>query len=152
MEERIRRFEARDAIPVADLWHRAGRATYTYLPSWQAFERDHARAVFRDVIASSCEIWVGETDGEAVAYLALNGSYVDRLYVDPPMHGQGWGARLLDHAKRLHPAGLTLHTHRENHRARAFYERHGFVVTGFGVSPPPESAPDVAYRWAPGRS
>ena len=30
-----------------------------------------------------------------------------------------------------------------------FYERRGFVATRFGVSPAPESEPDVQYEWKP---
>jgi len=33
--------------------------------------------------------------------------------------------------------------------ARAFYEKQGFVAVRFGQSLPPESAPDVEYRWRP---
>jgi hypothetical protein len=29
------------------------------------------------------------------------------------------------------------------------YEKHGFKAVKFGLSPPPESAPDVEYRWRP---
>jgi hypothetical protein len=34
-------------------------------------------------------------------------------------------------------------------RARSFYERRGFRAVQFGVSPPPESEPDVRYAWDP---
>jgi ribosomal protein S18 acetylase RimI-like enzyme len=54
---------------------------------------------------------------------------------------------LLDRAKELAPDGLTLFTHQGNERARAFYERRGFRAVAFGVSPPPESEPDVKYAW-----
>jgi hypothetical protein len=47
------------------------------------------------------------------------------------------------------PSGLELRTHQENHAARALYEKQGFVAVGFGLSPPPESAPDVEYHWRP---
>ena len=84
-----------------------------------------------------------------VAFLAMRSSYIDRLYVDPARQRRGWGTRLLEHARALSPRGLELHTHVENHVARALYEKHGFVAVRFGVSPPPESAPDVEYHWRP---
>lgn len=84
-----------------------------------------------------------------MAYLAMNGSYIDRLYVDPTEWRRGWGSRLLSFAKRLCPAGLDLCTHQENYPGRAFYEKHGFKAVRFGISPPPECAPDVEYRWRP---
>jgi ribosomal protein S18 acetylase RimI-like enzyme len=150
MTEPIRRYVPSDEADVAGVWHRAGRAAYPFLPTWQAFPLEQARAVFRDVIVPGANLWVGVRNQRAVAYLALRGSYIDRLYVDPPEQRKGWGARLLAHAKALCPDGLELHTHQENHGARAFYERHGFVAVRFGISPPPESAPDVEYHWRPG--
>jgi hypothetical protein len=52
-------------------------------------------------------------------------------------------------ARELSPRGLRLFTHQANAKARAFYEKEGFRVVRFGTSPPPESAPDVEYAWAP---
>jgi ribosomal protein S18 acetylase RimI-like enzyme len=147
----IRPFHADDEGAVVGVWHRSGQAAYTYLPTWQAFTLDEAATVFRDVIRAHCRLWVGTLDEHVVAYLALKGDYLDRLYVDPGQWHQGWGARLVVFAKHLSPSGLRLHTHQENRAARRLYETHGFTAVRFGVSPPPESAPDVEYRWTPPR-
>ena len=77
----------------------------------------------------------------------MNGSYIDRMYVDPSEWRTGWGTRLVEFAKNLFPDGLELHTHQQNAVARAFYERHGFTAVKFSMSPPPECAPDVEYHW-----
>jgi GNAT superfamily N-acetyltransferase len=145
----IRRFVAADVADTVAVWHRAGLAAYTYLPTWQAFTLDAARTVFREHVLPRCAIWVGTLDGRVVAYLAMNGSYVDRLYVDPSEWRKGWGTRFVEFAKQVSPAGLELHTHVENVAARALYERHGFEAVKFGISPAPESAPDVEYHWRP---
>ncbi len=29
----------------------------------------------------------------------------------------------------------------------AFYEKNGFIAEKYGISPPPESEPDVEYHW-----
>jgi ribosomal protein S18 acetylase RimI-like enzyme len=79
----------------------------------------------------------------------MDGSYIFRMYVDPADWRKGWGARLIDFAKRRSPGGLELHTHLENHAARRLYEKHGFTAVKFGMSPPPESAADVEYHWRP---
>ncbi len=147
--EVIRPYQPADEAAVVDVWHSSGRAAYRFLPTWQAFTLEHAREVFRNVIAPRCELWVGTHGEQVVAYLALQGSYIDRLYVAPIYQRQGWGSRLLAHAKSLRPDGLELHTHLENYPARALYEQHGFVAVQFGISPPPESAPDVEYHWRP---
>lgn len=145
----IRQFRAADEAEVAAVWHRAGLAAYTYLPTWQALTLETARLVFREVILPPNAIWVGMLDERIVAYMAINGSYLDRLYVDPCEWRKGWGARFVNLAKQLSPGGLELHTHQENHAARALYEKHGFRAVKFGTSPPPESAPDVEFHWRP---
>src|SRR5262245_49371111 len=145
----VREFRPGDEAEVVAVWHRAGIAAYPYLPTWQAFTLEQARGVFERVIKPHCSIWVATRDERVVAYLAMKGSYVDRLYVDPRIWRHGWGTRLLDLAKRVSPRGLELHTHQENLAGRAFYERHGFRAVKFGLSPPPESAPDVEYHWRP---
>jgi len=145
----IRSFEDRDEAAVIGVWHRAGLASYTFLPTWQALTLERAGEIFRNVIRPRCDIWVATRDERVVAYLALRGSYLERLFVDPSEWRKGWGTRLIDIAKTLSPSGLELHTHQENHAARALYEKHGFGAVKFGVSPPPESAPDVEYHWRP---
>ena len=112
-------------------------------------ELDEAKAIqiFRDVIVKNCDVWVYETAGTICGYLAMKGSYIDRLYVDPAHQRSGIGTELIRHAKALFPQGLELHTHQQNHRARAFYEKLGFLPVKFGVSPPPEALPDVEYHW-----
>jgi GNAT superfamily N-acetyltransferase len=139
----VRPFEAGDESAVVGVWYRSGRAAYTFLPTWQAFTVENAHAVFRNVIRPKCDIWVGTLDQTVAAYLAMNGSYIDRMYVDPLEWRKGWGARLVALAKELSPDGLELHTHQENHAARALYEKQEFVAFRFGLSPPPESAPYV---------
>jgi GNAT superfamily N-acetyltransferase len=145
----IRPFHPDDLEATAALWHRSGLAAYPYLPMFQALTAEHALDIFRDRIAAHCRLWVGTEKGRIVAYMALDGSLIDRLYVDPSAWRQGWGTRLLALAKSLHPTGLELFTHQENHAARALYEREGFVAVAFGLSPAPESVPDVTYHWRP---
>ena len=146
---RIRKFRDTDEADVVEVWYRSGMAAYTYLPTWQAMTLEQARWVWTNIIRPKCTIWVGTLDEQSVAYLAMSGSYIDRLYVDPAEWRKGWGTRFVNLAKQLSPQGLELHTHVENLAARALYERHGFKAVRFGTSPPPESAPDVEYHWRP---
>jgi GNAT superfamily N-acetyltransferase len=145
----IRPFEDGDEAAVVAVWYRSGRAAYQFLPSWQALTLEQADEIFREVIRPRCDIWVGTRNGQVVAFLAMAGSYIDRMYVDPVEWRKGWGTRLALFAKTLHPDGLELHTHQENHAARQLYEKHGFRAVEFGLSPPPERAPDVEYHWRP---
>lgn len=150
MQPIIRPYEPADEAAVVGVWHRAGLATYTFLPIWQTLTLDAAAEIFRRAVLSHCQLWVGVDGGAIVAFMAMDGSLLDRMYVDPRYWRQGWGTELMELAKQLNPAGLELYTHVENHGARRFYEKHGFRAVKFGVSPPPESAPDVEYHWRPG--
>ena len=145
----IRRFRDSDKDEVVGVWYRSGKAAYTFLPTWQALTLEQAYWVFENIIRPKCKIWVGILDEHIVAYLAMNESFIDRLYVDPPEWHKGWGSQLITLAKKLSPSGLELYTHQENYGARVFYEHHGFKPVKFGTSPPPESAPDVEYHWRP---
>jgi len=104
---------------------------------------------FRNVVMQQNDVWLAVERNRIVGLLAVTGGDLDQLYVDPPWQGRGIGTRLLDRAKELSPRGITLYTHQRNERARAFYERRGFSVMKLGVSPPPESEPDVQYGWSP---
>ena len=146
---RIRPFQDADEAAVVGVWHRSGLAAYPYLPTWQALTLERAQWVFHNIIRAQCAIWVGVLDEQIVAYLAMNKLYLDRLYVDPSEWRKGWGTQLVNFAKQLSPSGLELHTHQANAAARALYERHGFQVVTFGISPPPESVPNVEYHWRP---
>ena len=145
----IRPYRDTDEAEVIGVWLRSGLAAYTYLPTWQAMTLETAVYVFRTIIRPSTAIWVGVLDGRVVAFLAMKGSYLDRLYVDPLDWHKGWGRRFIRLAKELSPIGLELHTHQENRAACALYESEGFRAVRFGTSPPPESAPDVEYHWQP---
>ena len=146
----IRRLRTAEIDDVALIWYRSGVDEYHYLPRFQALNELEAQRIFREVIVPKNQIWLEEKNSLVRGFLALDNSYIDRLYVDPDCQRAGAGTRLLDHAKSIFPDGLHLHTHQQNLRARNFYEKHGFVATEFGISPAPESVPDVEYRWSPG--
>jgi ribosomal protein S18 acetylase RimI-like enzyme len=145
----IRPYQNDDLQAVVGVWHRSGIATYIYLPTWQAFTFDEALHVFQNHILTRCAIWLGVEGEKVVAFLAMKDAYIDRLYVEPTEFRKGWGTQLIQFAKKRSPTKLELHTHVENTPARAFYEKHGFVAVKFGISPPPELAPDVEYHWRP---
>jgi predicted N-acetyltransferase YhbS len=56
----------------------------------------------------------------------LDRNWLEQLYVDPDLTGQGVGSTLLALAKRERPDGLRLWTFVSNLGARRFYLRHGF--------------------------
>ena len=146
---RIRRYQGADFDDLNDLWR---RARVQALPDFQArkgYTAAEDREYFRRVILVRDELWVAEREGKPVGFMAIAGDFIDQLYVAPEHQRQGIGRALVAHARRLSPSGLRLYTLQANANARAFYERDGFVAVRLGVSPPPESEPDVEYRWSP---
>jgi ribosomal protein S18 acetylase RimI-like enzyme len=136
---------------VIAIWHDARKETHTSIgiEAERGVTLEDSRQIFRELIASRCGIWVAEREEGLLGFLAIRGSYIDRMYVRPEAQRTGVGTTLLDKARELSPSGLELHTHQENHGARNFYEKHGFRAVAFGVSPPPENEPDVEYWWRP---
>jgi ribosomal protein S18 acetylase RimI-like enzyme len=68
--------------------------------------------------------------------------YLETLWVDPDLRGQGWGHRLLQdaeaEAERLGATRALLETH--DFQARPFYERHGYGVAAEVPDYPPGGA------------
>ncbi len=88
---------------------------------------------------------LGEVDGRAVAFAKLGppalpvrrrrpSAELRQLYVLADQHGTGAGQTLMDWtiatARARGAADLFLSVYIENHRARRFYERQGFVSVG----------------------
>jgi ribosomal protein S18 acetylase RimI-like enzyme len=144
---KIRQMKAHELEAIIQLWRVTSAETYTFLLGSHTEEED--RGYFTDVVAANNEIWVAEEDEQLQGFLAIKGSYIDRLYIHPTHQRKGVGMALIAHSQTLSPTGLELHTHVKNVNACAFYEKHGFVAVKYGVSPPPESEPDVEYHWRP---
>lgn len=136
---------------VVRMWRRSREDAMPWLEARMGHTPEDDLRFFRDPIARENDVWVA-VEREVGGLLALARGTLGYLYVDPPAQGKGIGTALLDKAKSLSPEGLTLFTHQRNERARAFYERRGFRAARFGVSPAPESEPDVQYRWDPPRA
>lgn len=132
---------------VVSVWLAAGKTEYSYLPLFQALDQAKATQVFEESVLPVCSLRIA-IDGKAVVgFSACEGDLIDRLYVDPSVQGRGIGSALIADAKRRSPRGLKLFTHQANARARTFYVSQGFRAVRFGVSPAPESMPDVLYHW-----
>ena len=143
----IRPYKPDDFEAVTKLWRRARELAF---PDFQrrkghTFEED--QAYFRDVILVHNDVWVVEVDATPVAFMAIAGDFIDQLYVHPDYQRIGLGESLLAHARTLSPERLWLFTLQVNTNGQAFYEKNGFRAVKFGVSPAPESEPDIEYHW-----
>ena len=67
-------------------------------------------------------------DGVVKGFIRVSGCEIKKLFVEPVLQGQGIGATLLEFAVTALHAN-TLWALEKNHRAIAFYKRHGFSLT-----------------------
>jgi len=143
----IRPYQDGDFDAVTILWRVAREKS---LPDFQR-EKGHFfhedQDYFRNHILIANRVWVVEIDRRPVAFMAMNNDFIDQLYIHPDHQRRGIGERLLNFAREKSPEHVWLYTLQVNVNARAFYEKNGFVPEKFGVSPPPESEPDVEYHW-----
>jgi putative acetyltransferase len=143
----IRDYRSEDFDAVTILWRISREKS---LPEFQRtkghffYEDQH---YFRDHILKENKIFVVESDGKPVAFMAMRDDFIDHLYVHPDYQQGGIGKALLDLARQHSPEHIWLYTLQVNTNARAFYEKNGFVAERFGLSPPPENEPDVEYHW-----
>lgn len=145
----LRPYEPRDFKTVTFLWYQAKKKSFPYSAFQQRLTLPDDECYFRDTILEKCEVWVAERGGELLGFMAIEGSYIDQLFVDINHQHQGVGGALMEKAQALSPDYLRLHTFQRNEQARRFYENRGFKAVRFGVSAPPENEPDVEYRWRP---
>ncbi len=142
----LRRAGAEDADELAALFLASRREALPFLPELHSDEETHAW--MGNVVVPGSEVWLAEEGGRIVGFVAVTGDHLDHLYVRPGHQRRGIGGRLLAKAQELSPERLDLWAFERNAAARAFYERHGFVVVEFGDgSGNEEREPDVRYEW-----
>jgi ribosomal protein S18 acetylase RimI-like enzyme len=143
----IREYRPDDFDAVTILWRISREKS---LPEFQ-LEKGHFffedRNYFQNFVLKNNHVWVVELQNRSVGFMAMNKDFIDQLYIDPNYQRQGIGQSFIDFARERSPDHLWLYTLQVNVNARAFYEKNGFVAEKFGVSPPPESEPDVEYHW-----
>jgi GNAT superfamily N-acetyltransferase len=146
----LRRATAADAAATAEVFLRSFRFAYDATTVRLAHTDDDVRGWIAEVVIPGKETWVAEMDGVVVGMLALEGDFVDALYVEPSWIGRGIGHQLIELARQQRPGGLQLWTFQENAPARAFYAAHGFEAAEFTDGEGNEEhAPDVRYVWRP---
>jgi len=143
----IRDYRAEDFDAVTILWRVAREKSLPEIQNAKGHFFYEDQNYFRDHILKENQVFVVECDRRPVAFMAMNAEFIDQLYVHPDHQNQGIGKTLLDYARTFSPEHVWLYTLQINVNARAFYEKNGFIAEKFGISPPPESEPDVEYHW-----
>ena len=151
MDLTIRQATPSDAEAISALFLRAraaGAAAGTIPPL--VHDEEDARNWVATVVLAHRECWVAERAGLVVGMLVLEADWIDQLYLDPDLTGQGIGSELIAVAKRERPGGLRLWAFVTNKGAQRFYIRHGFVeVERTDGTRNEERSPDILYAWMP---
>ncbi len=146
MTVHLRAGRIEDADVLAAIHHRSRTAAMPWIPL--VHEETETRGWMRDVVLAHQEVLVAERDGRPVGFAAVEGDWLEQLYVEPEAIGTGVGRPLLDAVKAERPGGLSLYVFARNERARRFYEAAGFVLVEQGDgSGNEEREPDIRYRW-----
>jgi putative acetyltransferase len=144
----LRRYEPADEAAAIDLWQRTWQQAYPVIDFAARREWWHQR--WRGEILPIATIMVAEADGSLIGFVTVvpDSGYLDQIVVVPESWSSGAALALLEEAKRLSPAGLTLHVNKDNSRALRFYEKHGFVIQGGDVNPN-SGRPVYKMSWRP---
>jgi putative acetyltransferase len=143
----LRPYRAEDEEAAIALWQRTWQQAY---PSIDFAERlPWWRERWRGELVPQSSIVVADQAGALVGFVTIDGDgYLDQLVVAPEQWGSDVARLLVDEAKQLAPAGITLHVNKDNIRAVRFYERNGFARVGDGVNPT-SGRPVLKMAWKP---
>lgn len=129
---KVRAGTSADAPRALEIWRDAVDATHQFLTPADRTEIDDLVADF----VASVDLWmVDDADGHAVGFLVMDGAMIDALFIDPAVHGRGFGTALLNHALMLSPHA-TVDASEQATNALPFYEARGFVRTGRSETDP----------------
>ena len=130
---KVRRGTPADVPRALEIWRSAVDATHRFLTPDDRAEID--RMVAEDFLPNT-EIWlVDGEDGVAAGFLVMDGDTIDALFVDPHLHGRGYGTALLDHALKLAPEA-TVDASEQATNALPFYLSRGFRIVGRSPTDP----------------
>ncbi len=141
----LRAYRAADEDAAIELWRLTWQQAY---PSIDFAARvAWWRERWRNELVPNAKIIVAEQADALIGFVTIDGSgYLDQLVVHPDHWGSPLADALVDEAKRLSPAGVTLLVNKDNARAIRFYERNGFVHAGEDVNPT-SGRPVLKMRW-----
>lgn len=95
------------------------------------------------------QVFVACVEHALGGFVVLQGNELRQLFVDPADWSHGIGTRLVGSVQQFSPKGLRLRCLSNNHRARQFYVRRGFVEGAEGWDAAFQGT-SIEYRW-PGR-
>ncbi len=127
----VRRGTSADVPRALAIWRDAVDATHGFLTPADRREIDAMVAGWLPTV----ELWMIDDAAKPVGFLVMDGNLIDALFVDPAVHGRGFGTALLDHALALAPEA-EVDASEQAANALPFYESRGFVRTGRSETDP----------------
>jgi putative acetyltransferase len=128
----IRRGTPADLPRALAIWRDAVDATHGFLTPGDRAEIDAMVVEWLPTV----ELWLIEDEsGRPVGFLVMDGALIDALFVDPAVHGRGYGTALLNHALALAP-DATVDASEQATNALPFYLSRSFVRTGRSETDP----------------
>ena len=129
----IRRGTPDDVPRALQIWRDAVDATHGFLTPKHRAEID---VMVAEQFLPNAELWLATDENDRpVGFLVMDGDMIDALFVDPAVHGQGYGTRLLDKALQLSP-NATVDASEQATNALPFYLARGFRVVGRSETDP----------------
>ncbi|MEX1662141.1 GNAT family N-acetyltransferase [Thioclava sp. 15-R06ZXC-3] len=125
----MREYKTADTDALITIWDNAEPLAHPFLSDEV---RDQVRRDTTNIYLPNAETWVLECGGAPVGFIAMIGTEIGGLFLDPSHQGKGMGRRMVDHIVAI-KGPLTVEVFKENKIGLPFYERYGFVVIGEGV-------------------
>jgi putative acetyltransferase len=142
-----------DWAELLDLWVAAWRATYPDIDfeARRDWLREHILALERSG-SRTLLLREGAAARTLAGFVTIDPltHWLDQLCVHPARFGSGAAEALIEAARSISPARLSLDVNADNKRAVAFYEREGFVSRGEGA-PSLSGRPTLIMEWSSAR-
>ena len=122
----IRDFKTNDTDAVVAVWRAATAVAHPFFASdFIESEAENLRNIYLTHAQTRVMIWEGQVEG----FIAMIGSEIGGLFLDPKLHGRGLGRALVDDAVQQF-GSLDVEVFERNTVGRRFYDRYGFRQIG----------------------
>ncbi len=140
----LRTANADDIADVAGLFARSRAVAMPFLPVLHSPAEDVAFFAGR---REAGLMTLAERAGALLGFMVETSGWIEHLYLEPDLRGQGIGSLLVNAAKQRQKR-LQLWCFADNHAGRSFYVRHGFAETGRTDGDNEERQPDILFGWS----
>ncbi|MEP1198677.1 GNAT family N-acetyltransferase [Tateyamaria sp.] len=128
----IRDFDINDTETLVTIWRKASALAHPFLTAdFIEAEAENLRSVYLNFART----WVIKVEGRVVGFVSVVEDALAGLFLDPAVHGRGYGRALVD-AAVTHTGPLSVEVFEQNTIGRKFYTAYGFVGDDISVHEP----------------